>query len=66
MNREALRLVLYATFSWCAGAMFAVVWLWLFFGVQLSTFQARVLVGGFAVLGFAFGCVQAWRHRDRG
>lgn len=58
-----LRIIVHATFSWCAGAIFAVVWLWLFFGVQLDRRQAWVLIAVFGVLGFAFGCLMAWRSR---
>lgn len=61
---EALRLVLHAVFAWCAGAIFAVVWLWLFFGIQLDTRQARGVIVLFALLGLCFGLWQAWRqHR---
>ena len=55
----ALRIILYATFSWCAGAIFAVVWGWLFFGFQLTRLQAQAVIAIFGVLGFLFGSVQA-------
>lgn len=61
----ALRLILHATFAWCAGAIFAVVWLWLFFGIQLDRRQAQTVIAVFALLGFCFGALQAWRQRAR-
>ncbi len=57
----ALRIILYATFSWCAGAIFAVVWGWLFFGFQLTRSQSQAVIVIFGVLGFLFGAVQAWQ-----
>lgn len=59
----ALRIIVHATFSWCAGAIFAVVWAWLFFGFQLDRWQAMTLIAIFGVLGFGFGCLVAWRSR---
>ncbi len=62
---DALRLILHATFAWCAGAVFAVVWLWLFFGIQLDRRQSFTVVVLFGVLGLCFGAFQAWRrHRQ--
>ncbi|MBN9411513.1 MAG: hypothetical protein J0H69_20400 [Burkholderiales bacterium] len=58
---DALRLVLHATFAWCAGAVFAVVWLWLFFGIQLDRRQSFTVVVLFGAMGLFFGVFQAWR-----
>lgn len=58
----ALRLVLLATLSWCAGAMFAVMWAWLY-GLQLTRPQAQFVVVAFAVLGLVYGVLQVLRGK---
>ncbi|MGA0571103.1 hypothetical protein ACO2Q9_10325 [Variovorax sp. VNK109] len=61
----ALRFVLLAILMWSAGAMFAAVWMWLF-GFHLTSFQAKLLVIVFGVLGLVFGLVQVARGRVHG
>ncbi len=57
-----LRFVLLAILAWSAGAMFAAAWMWLF-GLHLSSFQAKLLVVLFGVLGLVFGLVQVARGK---